>query len=164
MVKSRIAISQLRQATIPHSLLFIVLHSSAKKKKKDHRVGGRRGIGVFAFGEDTHALRLTSELVDLRSGYANPAPRKRLGARVRETIPMPKERKTDHRMMVGNRGIRTMCEDFFALPLTSKLDALCGSNANPVPCYARRCGENRLFPCQNEKKHRFLRCFVLAGE
>ena len=26
--------------------------------------------GYFALGEDTHALRLTSELVDLRVGYA----------------------------------------------------------------------------------------------
>ena len=31
------------------------------------------GIGTFAFGEDTRDLRLTNELVDLRSGYANPA-------------------------------------------------------------------------------------------
>ena len=29
-------------------------------------------IGVFAFGEDTHTLRLKSELFDLRVGYANP--------------------------------------------------------------------------------------------
>ena len=26
--------------------------------------------GYFAYGEDTHTLRLTSELVDLRVGYA----------------------------------------------------------------------------------------------
>ena len=31
-------------------------------------------IGIFAFGEVTRDLRLTSKLVDLRSGYANPAP------------------------------------------------------------------------------------------
>ena len=30
------------------------------------------GTRVFAFGEDTRTLRLTSELVDLRVGYANP--------------------------------------------------------------------------------------------
>ena len=28
--------------------------------------------GNFAVGEDTHALRLTSKLVDLRAGYTNP--------------------------------------------------------------------------------------------
>ena len=28
--------------------------------------------GVFTKGEDTHTLRLTSELVDLRVEYANP--------------------------------------------------------------------------------------------
>ena len=29
-------------------------------------------LGYSPWGEDTHALRLTSELADLRSGYANP--------------------------------------------------------------------------------------------
>jgi hypothetical protein len=33
--------------------------------------------GNFAFGEYTLALRLTSELVDLRTGYANPYPENR---------------------------------------------------------------------------------------
>ena len=37
----------------------------------------------FAFGEYTRAFRLTSELVDLQAGYANPFPRLRLGKRVR---------------------------------------------------------------------------------
>ena len=31
----------------------------------------RSATQVFAFGEDTHVLRLTSELVDLRAGYVN---------------------------------------------------------------------------------------------
>ena len=35
--------------------------------------------GNFACGEDTLALRLTSELVDLRAGYANSFPRLCLG-------------------------------------------------------------------------------------
>ena len=35
--------------------------------------------GVFAYGEDTLILRLTSELVDLRMGYANPRTQKRAG-------------------------------------------------------------------------------------
>ena len=30
------------------------------------------GTRVVAFGEDIRTLRLTSELVDLRAGYANP--------------------------------------------------------------------------------------------
>ena len=34
----------------------------------------------LALGEDTHTLRLTSELVDLRVGYANLIPRHSLGA------------------------------------------------------------------------------------
>ena len=34
--------------------------------------GGRGKNGYFAAGEYTHTLRLTSELVDLRVGYANP--------------------------------------------------------------------------------------------
>ena len=32
----------------------------------------QNGRGVFTFGEDTHTLRLKSELFDLRVGYANP--------------------------------------------------------------------------------------------
>ena len=32
----------------------------------------RLGRGVFVFDEDTHTLRLKSELFDLRVGYANP--------------------------------------------------------------------------------------------
>ena len=32
----------------------------------------RLGRGVFTKGEDTHTLRLKSELFDLRVGYANP--------------------------------------------------------------------------------------------
>ena len=31
-----------------------------------------RSEGVFVFDEDTHTLRLKSELFDLRVGYANP--------------------------------------------------------------------------------------------
>ena len=41
----------------------------ANKTKNRPRGSGTR---TFAYGEDTHDLRLTSELVDLRSGYANP--------------------------------------------------------------------------------------------
>ena len=80
------------------SVLSRLLKSMSRKKK--NAIGwwsGQLPTAIpNAVGEDTHDLRLTNELVDLRSGYANPA-----------------------------------------------------------PCYARRCGENPLFPCQNEKKHRF---------
>ena len=31
-----------------------------------------RSSGIFVFDEDTHTLRLKSELFDLRVGYANP--------------------------------------------------------------------------------------------
>ena len=77
----------------PRSLCELWFESlfPAKGKKKDHRMMVN---GIFAKSEDTHTLRLTSELADLRVGYANPAR--------------------------------------FA-----------------------SCGENPLFLCQNEKKHRF---------
>ena len=55
------------------------------------------GIGVFACSEDTHTLRLTSQLVDLREGYANPAP---LALGFKSSISLPPKNKTDHRMMV----------------------------------------------------------------
>ena len=42
----------------------------------------RLGRGVFVFDEDTHTLRLKSELFDLRVGYANPI--LRLGESQRE--------------------------------------------------------------------------------
>ena len=41
-----------------------------KEKDKDFRKGSR-SVEVFDFGEDIRLLRLTSELVDLRKGYAN---------------------------------------------------------------------------------------------
>ena len=52
-----------------------ILYSDAKRKKIDHRmvVGG---IGIFAVGEDFLALRLVSELPDLRAGNANLAPQR----------------------------------------------------------------------------------------
>ena len=48
----------------------------------------------LALGEDTHTLRLTSELVDLRSGYANPAPREMLGAGVQTRYSAVKGKKS----------------------------------------------------------------------
>ena len=44
------------------------------------------GTRVFAEGEDTRALRLSSELADLRSGYANPPP---AAAGFKSTVPLP---------------------------------------------------------------------------
>ena len=43
------------------------------------------GTRVFASGEDTLSLRLTSELADLRSGYANPILRLRSGTECERT-------------------------------------------------------------------------------
>ena len=48
------------------------LSSSSKKPKAPTlRLGVFWSTQVFTYGEDAHSLRLTSELVDLRSGYAN---------------------------------------------------------------------------------------------
>ena len=47
--------------------------SSAVKGKKKRPSDDGHGTRVFAYGEDTHALRLASELADLRTGYANPS-------------------------------------------------------------------------------------------
>ena len=58
------------------------------------------GTRVFAFGEDTHALRLTSELVDIRSGYANPCCAEGATTGLKSAVPLPKRKKTDHQMMV----------------------------------------------------------------
>ena len=65
----------------------------------------RSFAGIFAFGEDTHSLRLKSELFDLRSGYANPAP---LALWFGILYSTAKGKKNDHPMMVvflwqGNR-------------------------------------------------------------
>ena len=45
----------------------------AGAKKSAYRKGKEKE-GNFAHGEYTHDLRLSSELDDLRSGYANPIP------------------------------------------------------------------------------------------
>ena len=54
------------------------------KNSRGHRMM-HGGTGVFAYGEDTHTLRLTSELVDLRVGYANPFLRLRSGTECEQT-------------------------------------------------------------------------------
>ena len=62
------------------------------KTKTDHE--GRGGFGrVFAYGEDTHSLRLKSELFDLRSGYVNRTPSAKRTERVQSGTATPKERK-----------------------------------------------------------------------
>ena len=49
-------------------MIYTALHASMICQA----CGLDKRIGVFTSGEDTLSLRLTSELVDLRSGYANP--------------------------------------------------------------------------------------------
>ena len=61
-------------------------------------VDGNRGIR--AEHEDTHSLRLTSKLVDLRSGYANPVHCGYAASTVvREPIPLPERKKAP--LLVG---------------------------------------------------------------
>ena len=106
--------------------------------------------------EDTHSLRLTSELVDLRSGYANPV---HCGfaastvVRILYSTAKGKKNRPSDDGLAGNRGIR-LRRRFFALPLTSELDALCGSNANPVHCgfAASTVVRDSLFHCQGKEK------------
>ena len=50
---------------------------------------------VFALGEDTHALRLVSELPDLRAGYVNWFPcALRYGSPIQEGVAPPEREKT----------------------------------------------------------------------
>ena len=103
------------------------------------------GIGVFAGGEDTHSLRLKSELFDLRSGYANPA--RSASCDSESSIPQPKERKRDHRMMVG---IFAGGEDTHTLRLTSELVDLRVGYANPAR--SASCGSESSIPQPKERK------------
>ena len=48
------------------------IHRSDTTSDARYRQSGMRN-GNFSVGEDTHTLRLESELSDLRVGYANPA-------------------------------------------------------------------------------------------
>ena len=60
-------------------------------KKSNHREGG--GSWVFAFGEHVRALRLPSELGDLRAAQPN-----QLTREARELpYPMPPDKKSNHR-------------------------------------------------------------------
>ena len=45
--------------------------SASNDSKEKSTPDGVSPPQVFAYGEDTHALRLTSELADLRAGYVN---------------------------------------------------------------------------------------------
>ena len=66
--------------------------------------------GVFTIGEDTHTLRLKSELFDLRVGYANPILRLGESQRgVREPLTVAKIRTPTRSVLIfgAGRGIRT---------------------------------------------------------
>ena len=64
--------------------------------------------GVFVKDEDTHTLRLTSELVDLRVEYANPRTL-RCSVRDRPTVKINKRSEKTDRLFIGAEGgIRTL--------------------------------------------------------
>ena len=85
--------------------------------KKDHRVGGQKRIGVFAFGEDTLSLRLKSELPDGFRSNANPAP---AAPWWESTIPLPERKKAPLlRCFVLYRGYEK--DIFWELPLGFEL-------------------------------------------
>ena len=63
----------------------------------------RLGRGVFTIGEDTHILRLKSELFDLRVGYANPI--LRLGESQRGVRILSKRKRG---MLLGVRFVKTV--------------------------------------------------------
>ena len=71
----------------------------------------RLGRGVFTIGEDTHTLRLKSELFDLRVGYANPILRLGESQRgVREPLTVAKNKGHPQGVSLffgAGRGIRT---------------------------------------------------------
>ena len=64
-----------------------------------------------------------------------------------------RKEKRPPRWWSRNRGIRAEHEDFRALRLLSKLPDLRAGNANPARFAS--CGENPLFPSQNEKSTAF---------
>ena len=78
--------------------------------------------GVFTYGEDAHILRLTSELVDLRIGHANPRTL-RCSVRDRPSEKINKRSaKTDRSFIGAEGGIRTLVwcypqTDFESAPL-----------------------------------------------
>ena len=68
---------------------FFVYYSIFFGKRKDKIVGTR----IFAYGEDFHALRLMSQLPDLRAGNANLIPRRfARGASFEATVPQPTQK------------------------------------------------------------------------
>ena len=87
--------------------------------------------GIFAYGEDTLILRLTSELVDLRMGYANPRTL-RCSVRDRPTVKINKRSEKTDRLFIGAEGgVFAYGEDTLILRLTSELVDLRMGYANP---------------------------------
>ena len=88
------------------------LSLSQKERFNPTRMGwiepfGAEG-GIFTEGEDTHTLRLTSELVDLRVEYANPRTL-RCSVRDRPTVKInERSEKTDRSFIGAEGGIRTL--------------------------------------------------------
>ena len=94
------------------------------RKKKTKSLVIRSFAGIFAFGEDTHSLRLKSELFDLRSGYANPAP---LALWFGILYSTAKGKKNDHPMVVVFLCIKAMKKIFLSfLNKVSNSDVVSG--------------------------------------
>ena len=105
-------------------------------------------FGEFrAMREYTHALRLVSKLPDLRAGYAHSCA---CSLFVLKAKSVRFARASFDDGPVGEFRLRRI---FFALPLTSKLDALCGENAHSCICVCANALSIRAANRQKEKSH-----------
>ena len=93
-----------------------------------------RGSKVFAYSEDTHSLRLASELADLRSGYVNLQPFALLRAKLKSAYPQT-TKETYHkdrslllagvaRFELTNEGVKVPCLTAWRYPYEFTLTIL----------------------------------------
>ncbi len=125
---------------------------AAGRHGADPMKGRERATRYFAEGEYLHALRLTSELVDLRAADANRIPRRRAA------------RSRSDGEMARHLGICRGASISHALPRFRQRIALCGGDANRIPCReaarSRSDGGGIAYP---KEKHPILGCFSFGG-
>ena len=97
--------------------------------KSEKRKTKKRWRRIFAFGEDSHTLRLTSKLVELRAANAD---QRACGAWQNPELATPATDRKSHPKRVAVRGSRIFAfgEDSHTLRLTSKLVELRAANAD----------------------------------
>ncbi len=114
--------------------------------------------GVASLRKYTLALPLTSKLADLRAGYVNPYSSAKHSSKFNSYVGSTKTKRKKRHTRCHPTGF-ALWAIFFALPLTSELDALYGSNVNPYSSAKHSSKFNSYVEsAKTKRKKRHTRC------